>query len=356
MATGFVWHERYMWHDTGSAAGPFPAGGALEPGEHSENPATKRRFRNLVEVSGLLEHLVPVAPHAATDDELCRFHTREYVERIRELSAGGGGEAGDLTPFGPGGFEIAALSAGGCLAAVDAVVGGDVANAYALVRPPGHHALADAGLGFCIFGNVALAVLHAREAHGIERAAVVDWDVHHGNGTEAAFWTDPDVLTISLHQDGCFPPGSGAVDAVGESDVNIPLPPGSGAGAYEAAFEQVVVPALEAFRPGLVFLACGFDAGAFDPLGRMLLSSDAYRSLTRTLLDVCGGRLVACHEGGYSASHVPFCGLAVLEELAGVRTGVEDPFLPACEAMAGQELQPHQRAAIAAAAERLALA
>jgi acetoin utilization deacetylase AcuC-like enzyme len=364
MATGFVWHELYMWHDTGSAAGPLPAGGLLEPGEHSENPATKRRFRSLLEVSGLLEHLVPIAPRAAIEEELLRFHTPGYVERIRRLSADRGGEAGELTPFGPGAFEIAALAVGGCLAAVDAVVDGTVANAYALVRPPGHHAEPARGLGFCIFGNVALAVLHARAAHDLARVAVVDWDVHHGNGTELAFWRDPAVLTISIHQDSCYPPGSGAIDAVGEGagygfNVNVPLPPGSGVGAYVATFEQVVAPALAAFEPELIVVASGFDAGAFDPLGRMQMHSEGYRSLTRILLDVagdvCGGRLVLCHEGGYSAAHVPFCGLAVLEELSGVRTGAEDPFLPACEALGGQELQPHQHAVIEACAERLAL-
>jgi acetoin utilization deacetylase AcuC-like enzyme len=364
MATGWVWHELYMWHDTGSAAGELPPGGPLEPGEHSENPATKRRFRNLVEVSGLLEHLVPIAPRPATDEELLRLHTPEYVERIRRLSGERGGEAGPITPFGPGSFEIAKLAVGGCMAAVDAVVEGTVANAYALVRPPGHHALPDSGLGFCIFGNVALAVLHARSVHGLERVAVVDWDVHHGNGTEVAFWRDPGVLTISVHQDGCYPPGSGPIDAVGEGDghgfnVNVPLPPGSGVGAYVATFEQVVVPALRAFRPELIVVASGLDAGAFDPLGRMLMHSDGYRSLTRLLLDaavdLCGGRLVLCHEGGYSAAYVPLCGLAVVEELSGVRTGMEDPFLPSCVALAGQDLQPHQQSVIAACADRLSL-
>jgi acetoin utilization deacetylase AcuC-like enzyme len=353
-----------MWHDTGSAAGALPAGGFLEPGVHDENPSTKRRFRNLVEVSGLLDHLVAIAPRTATDEELLRFHTPEYVRRIRELSADRGGDAGEITPFGPGGFEIAALAVGGCLAAVDAVLDGTVENAYALVRPPGHHAEPGRGRGFCIFGNVALATMHARAARGLDRVAVVDWDVHHGNGTELAFWHDRTVLTISVHQDSCYPVDSGAADAVGEGDgagfnVNVPLPPGSGVGAYVAAFERIVVPALRAFEPELIVVASGLDAGAFDPLARMQLSSDGFRRLTRLVMDVagevCGGRLVLCHEGGYSAAYVPFCGLAVLEELSGVRTEVDDPFLELCEAQAGQDLQPHQRAVVDACAERLTI-
>ena len=216
MRTGLVWHERYMWHDTGSAGGPLPAGGWLEPDVHVENPATKRRLKNLLDVSGLGEQLVPLAPRPASVEELCRFHTPEYVEQIRHLSDARGGDAGGLTPFGPGSFEIACLAAGGAIVAVDAVLDGHVDNVYALVRPPGHHALADAGMGFCLFGNVAIAVLHARHVRGLERVAVVDWDVHHGNGTEAAFYGDPTVLTISIHQDSCFPPGSGAVERTGE--------------------------------------------------------------------------------------------------------------------------------------------
>jgi acetoin utilization deacetylase AcuC-like enzyme len=176
-----------MWHDTGHAGGSVPAGGFVEPAEHVETPAPKRRFRNLVEVSGLLERLVPISPRPATVEELVRFHRRDYVERIEALSVGNGGDAGELTPFGPGSYEIARLAVGGCIAAVDAVIDGRVDNAYAPVRPSGHHAEADLGRGFCIFGSVALSAMHAREARGLSRVAVVDWDVHHGNGTEQAF-------------------------------------------------------------------------------------------------------------------------------------------------------------------------
>src|SRR5262249_56782582 len=170
----------------------------------------------------------------------------EYVERVKRLSDAGWGDAGEFAPVGPSSFEIAALAVGGCLVAVDAVLEGAVDNAYALVRPPGHHALPDKGMGGCLFGNTALAASHARDVHGVSRLAVVDLDAHHGNGTQVAFYDDPDVLTISLHQADCFPPESGRVDETGVgTNVNLPLPPGSGTGAYAAAFERVVVPALE---------------------------------------------------------------------------------------------------------------
>jgi len=360
MSTGLVWHELYMWHDTGTAAWVMPPGLTVEPFKHVENADGKRRIRNLVEVSGLLDHLVQIVPKAATEDAILRLHTRDYVERIKQMSSERGGDAGELTPFGPGSYEIALLAAGGCMTAVEAVLEGRVDNAYALVRPPGHHAERDMGRGFCIFANTALAAAHARQALGLERVAIVDWDVHHGNGTEHAFYEDPSVLTISIHQDNNFPPQSGALTDRGKGagegyNINIPLPAGSGVGAYVAAFERVVAPALRAFRPELILVASGLDASAMDPLASMMMTSDGYRKLTRIMLavadEICGGRLVACHEGGYSPAYVPYCGLAIIEEMAGVRTGLEDPLLGLLGGMGGQDLQPHQEAVIREAAK-----
>ena len=358
MATGFVWHERYAWHDAGRAsqspwAEPYPA---------LDRPESKRRLHGLLAASGLLDRLVSIRPRPATDDELLRFHTADYVARIRALSAAGGGDAGESARFGPGGFETASLAAGGCIEAVDAVLEGRVDNAYALVRPCGHHAEPDRGRGFCIFGNVALAVRHARGVASVGRVAVIDWDVHHGNGTQAAFYDDPTVLTVSLHQDRCYPVDSGGLDEVGAGagrgyNLNLPLPPGSGHGAYLAALERVVLPAVRAFRPDLIVVAAGFDAAASDPLGRMLCHSGTYRAMTRLVAEaareLCAGRLVMCHEGGYSATYVPFCGLAVIEELSGERTGVDDPLVGWYAAMGGQELLPHQAELLERAARQL---
>jgi acetoin utilization deacetylase AcuC-like enzyme len=211
-------------------------------------------------------------------------------------------------------------------------------------------------MGFCLFGNVAVAAHHLRSARGVARVAIVDWDVHHGNGTQSAFYDDGDVLTISLHQDGCFPPGSGTVEENGTgagagANVNVPLPRGGGRGAYVAAFERVVVPALERFSPDFVIVASGLDASAMDPLGRMQMHSDGYRELTDLLLGVadrqCAGRLVIAHEGGYSSAYVPFCGLAIVEQLSGIASGVDDPMLGLLRLQGGDELAPHEDAAIA---------
>lgn len=359
MTTGFVCHEKYMWHDTGSAGLFVPSTGPVQPDRHVEHPESKRRIRNLMEVTGLIDRLEIIRPRMATREELLRFHTPGYIDRLEAMSRESGGDAGWETPFAKGGFDIALLSAGGVLAAAEAVVDGRVENAYALVRPPGHHAEADMGKGFCLLANAVLGIKHVQATRGVGRVAVVDYDVHHGNGTEHAFYDDPSVLTISIHQDNCFPPDSGALSDTGTGagegyNINVPLPPGCGREPYLAAFERVVVPAITAFRPDLIVVPSGFDAGGFDPLGRMMLSSDTYRDMARTLKrlarDLCGGRLLFTHEGGYSAVHVPFCAHAVIEELCDAETRLDDPYATILNAMGGHRLYPHQEAVIEEAA------
>ncbi|MGB3146407.1 MAG: class II histone deacetylase [Paracoccaceae bacterium] len=358
MVTGFVFHELYLWHDTGHAALYFPPGLTVQPGEHAENPETKRRMKNLLEVAGITDSLKMLKPRYATEAELALHHTPDHIANIKAMSAAGGGDASLLTPFGPGSFEIGSLSAGGAMVAMEAVLSGQVRNAYALIRPPGHHALADLGMGFCLFANAVLAIKSARANHSLGRVAVVDWDVHHGNGTQAAFYDDPTTLTISIHQDNLFPAASGGLDERGAGaglgyNLNIPLPPGCGNGAYLEVMRRVVLPALERFQPEAIVVACGFDACGADPLGRMMVTSEGFRAMTALMMEtadsLCAGRLMMTHEGGYSASYVPYCGLAVLEQLSGIRTDIADPFQPVMADYGQQNLQPHQAAAIAAA-------
>jgi len=299
MSTGLVWDERFAWHDAGLGstnlwAEPYPA---------LDRPETKRRLWSLLQASGLAERLAPLRARPVTQEELLRFHTAAYIDRVRTMAEAGGGDAGESARFGRSGFEIARLAAGGCIVAVDAGLRGQVENAYALVRPSGHHAEPDRGRGFCIFGNVVLGVEHARRMHGVKRVAVIDWDVHHGNGTQMANYADPDVLTVSLHQQGCYPTESGDLSETGDgaghgATINIPLPPGSGDGAYRAAFDRVVVPAVTAFLPELIVVASGYDAAVSDPLGRMLCHSGTYRAMATATVQLarslCGGRLVVC--------------------------------------------------------------
>lgn len=360
-ATGYMWEERFAWHDTGTAIGIWPSGGDRQPYQAFESSESKSRLAGLVEVSGLASSLERVRARQATEDELFRVHTREYVDRIRELSAARGGDAGDgATPFGPTSFEIASLAAGGVMTAADAILAGEVRNAYALTRPPGHHAEPDLGRGYCIFSNVGLTIEHVRAAHGLSRVAIVDYDVHHGNGAQRIYWEDPAVLAISIHQDRLFPVDSGAMAENGEGrgaglNLNVPLPAGRGNGAYFDAIDRVVVPALQAYRPEMIFVSSGFDPGALDPLGCMSVTSGGFRRMAAQLRDaaeeLCDGRILFAHEGGYSPVHVPYCGLAVLEELSGVATGVIDPFGSSFDDSPAHTLLPHQRAVVDAAAE-----
>ncbi|MCU0829267.1 MAG: class II histone deacetylase [Tabrizicola sp.] len=336
MTTAFFTDERCFWHGGGNYAFTLPVGGLVQPMPAGlpENPETKRRLKNLVEVTGLSHDLQVQTADAASDADLLRVHPASYLSAFKAMSDAGGGELGLRTPFGKGGYEIAALSAGLATAALCAVLRGEVRNAYALSRPPGHHCTADFPNGFCLLNNIAVAIRAAQAEGLVRRVAVVDWDVHHGNGTEAIFWDDPSVLTISLHQERNYPLDTGGVEARGGpnapgTNLNLPLPPGCGHAVYLHAVERVVLPALTRFKPDAIIVACGFDAAAVDPLGRMLCTAETFRLMTRQLMqaarDLCGGKLILVHEGGYSEVYVPFCGHAVLEELSGSGITAPDP-------------------------------
>jgi acetoin utilization deacetylase AcuC-like enzyme len=336
MTTGFFWDERCFWHGGGNYAFTLPVGGLVQPlaGGLPENPETKRRLLNLMRVTGIDRHLQMTGADPASDDDLLRVHPETYLSAFREMSDAGGGELGLRTPFGPGGYEIAALSAGLAKGALFGVLRGEMDNAYALSRPPGHHCLPDFPNGFCLLANIAIAV-EAALAEGLaRRIAVVDWDVHHGNGTEAIFLDRAEVLTISLHQERNYPLDTGGAEVRGTgagvgANLNIPLPPGTGHRGYLAAFDRLVLPALEAFRPDAIVVACGFDAAAIDPLSRMLASAQTFADMTRRIRSaaerLCDGRLVLVHEGGYSEAYVPFCGHATLEALSDAPMTAPDP-------------------------------
>jgi acetoin utilization deacetylase AcuC-like enzyme len=322
----------------------------------AESTESRRRMLSLIRVSGLEQRMHVQGAEPATEEALRRIHTAAYLDGFRALSEDGGGELGDAAPFGARGYETAALSAGLAIAAVDAVVAGRVTNAYALTHPAGHHCLADRSMGFCLLANIPVAIEHARRLHGVSRIAVIDWDVHHGSGTQSIYYDRDDVLTISIHQEGCFPPGYGGARDRGEGageamNINVPLLPGGGHDAWLYAMDRIVVPAVKRFRPELIVVASGLNGVGLDPLSRMLLHSETYRALTQRALELaqglCDGRLVVVHEGGFSESAVPFCGHAIVETLAGADLGVEDPFLDLIRAWQPNERsQAFQRALI----------
>ena len=337
MATGFFWAEETFWHSGGNYALTLPVGGLVQPlvaGGLPEGPETKRRFRNLLDVTGLSEDLVMSGADRVTWDDLLRVHPESYLTEFKSASDAGGGELGLRTPFGPGAFEIATRSAGLAKAAVAAVAKGELDNAYALCRPPGHHCLPDWPNGFCLLNNIAIAIEAAQAEGDIPRVAVLDWDVHHGNGTEAVYYERSDVLTISLHQEKNYPLDTGDVEDRGRGEglganINVPLPPGMGHAGYLLAMEEIVLPALRAFNPDMIVVACGFDAAAFDPLSRMMATAETFAAMTRQIMtladEICDGRVGCVHEGGYSEAYVPFCGHAVMTQLAQSDISAPDP-------------------------------
>lgn len=341
MATGFFWDERCFWHAGGNYALTLPVGGLVQPqvsGGLPESPETKRRLKNLMEITGLSAELDQRSAAIADRESLERVHPAAYLDAFKAVSDAQGGEIGHHAPFGPGGFEIAALSAGLAIAAVEAVATGALANAYALTRPPGHHCEPDSPMGFCLLANIAIAIEAAKAKGHVKRVAVLDWDVHHGNGTEAIFYDRDDVLTISMHQEGNYPAHTGALSDRGKgagdgANINLPLHAGSGHTAYLHAMDRVAIPAIEAFKPDMIIVACGFDASMVDPLARMQATAATFAALTARIKDaaarLCGGRLVLVHEGGYSEAYVPFCGHATIATLAGSEVMAPDPMASA---------------------------
>ena len=335
MTTGFYWDERCFWFSGGNYAFTLPVGGLVQPlasGGIPESPETKRRLKNLMDVTGLTQELTSKNADEASKKALLRVHTAEYIKTFETTSKGAGGELGLRVPFGHGGYQQAALSAGLACRAVADVVSGNVSNAYALSRPPGHHCLPDYPNGFCLLANIAIAVRSARAKQADLKIAILDWDVHHGNGTEAIFLNDPGTLTLSIHQEHNYPLNSGEADIRGSdnSNINVPLPPGGGHSTYLQVIDKIVRPALDKFQPDLIVVACGYDAAAIDPLSRMMATAETFALMTSSIkaaaADLCDGRLVLVHEGGYSEVYVPFCGHATIKTLSGSKIDAPDPF------------------------------
>ncbi|NLV74765.1 MAG: histone deacetylase [Chloroflexi bacterium] len=311
MSTGLIYHQDCLAHVMGTC------------------PESPERLQAIIEhlrQDGVMDRLQQVTARPATEAEVLHYHTRELLSLIRSLAEDGGGELDSDTYVSAGSFRATLLAVGATLQAVEMVVHGDLKRTFALVRPPGHHATACRAMGFCLFNNAAVAARVALTRGWVKRLAIIDIDVHHGNGTASAFWTDPRVLYISTHQSPLYPAtGNWRDTGSGEgrgTTLNIPLPPFTGEQGFIHVFDELVGPALRRYRPQLLLVSAGYDAHWADPLAGMLLTVGSYAAITARLVawadELCDGRLAFCLEGGYHLEALANSVSATLGVLTGV--------------------------------------
>jgi len=311
--TGFISHPQYLKHDT-------------EP--HPENPGRLKAIQGKIESSKIYPHLIFPEPRRATADELTANHDPSHINHVRNSCRNGVQNLDGDTVICPDSWDAAVLSAGAGLTAVDQIVTGQLDNAFTAVRPPGHHAEKDRSMGFCLFNNVAIAARYAIKKHGLNRVCIFDWDVHHGNGTQHSFYSDPSVHYSSIHQYP-FYPGTGDKDETGIGDglgttLNFPLDAFNGDQTYLDIVKNKLMPVIQSFKPDLIIVSAGFDAHEDDPLAQMRVSSSCYGKMTDMVLkaaeNICDGRLLSMLEGGYN--HTALAD-SVLEHVNALVTGSE---------------------------------
>jgi acetoin utilization deacetylase AcuC-like enzyme len=319
MSTAYVYDPLFLEHN--------------RPG-HVENRQRLEATMQVLREQRLLDDLVEVHPTPVPTEHLLEVHDEHYVNLVREVAEKGGGNLDPDTYLNHRSFEVALLAAGGLVNLVEAILGGEVTNGFALVRPPGHHALSGRGMGFCLFNNIAVGARYAIEHGGLSRVLIVDFDLHHGNGTQDTFYGTDQVLYFSTHQYPYYP-GSGHWSETGEGDgqgytVNVPLPVGVGDEGYERVFDEVLYPLAERYHPQMILVSAGYDAHWADPLGMMQLSTTGYGRLASILKEMaeelCHGRLAFTLEGGYDLPAMPHSIAATLQALMG--NEISDPLGP----------------------------
>ncbi len=309
-STGFVYHEDYLKHNTGN---------------HPENAERLRAIMRQLKESGFMEKLRRIVPVKASEEQIAYVHVPEYIKKVEAMCKGGGGMLDLDTPICRDTYEIALLSAGGVIKAVDEVMdeSNNLRRIFALIRPPGHHATANKGMGFCIFNNIAITAEHLKRRYGIKRVLIADWDVHHGNGTQEVFLEDPSVLYLSTHQYPHYP-GTGWIDEVGKGEgegytVNVPLPAGTDDVGYLYALQNILVPIANDFNPEFVLVSVGFDAHSADPLASMNVTSSGFGLFTDVIKEIAEknskGRIIMALEGGYNLKAIAESALSVFNSL-----------------------------------------
>jgi acetoin utilization deacetylase AcuC-like enzyme len=320
MKVGLIYHPIYLKHDTSY---------------HVENASRLVEVMSLLETSHLKEELVALEPQPASVEDISLVHSREHISRIESTGRSGGGWLDGDTVMSKDSYEAALYAAGGAVRAVEAVVNGDVDSAFALVRPPGHHATYWRAMGFCLFNNIAIAVRKALEEYKLSRILIADFDVHHGNGTQDAFYTEPRVLYFSTHQYP-FYPGTGSVGERGEGEgkgatVNVPLSAGCGDGEYLRAYSEILIPVARRFRPQLIVVSAGYDPHWADDISMMQVSTSGFARIVAILKqladELCWGHIVFTLEGGYHLKALSYSVKATLDILLG-KSEIDDPLGP----------------------------
>jgi acetoin utilization deacetylase AcuC-like enzyme len=322
MATGYVYDPVYLEHDLRG---------------HPENQQRLRQILSVLEKHDTLRRLTHIPAVPITRERLERAHEPHYIERVQRVAQRGGGHLDADTYVRSASYNAALMAAGGLVEATRAVLDGELDNAFALVRPPGHHALRGRGMGFCLFNNVAIAARYALAEHGLDRVLIVDFDVHHGNGTQDEFEADPAVMYVSTHQYPYYP-GTGYWNETGSGDgegsiINVPLGGGAGDESFARIFQEILVPVAWRFQPELILVSAGYDAHWDDPLAYMQLSIGGYATIAQALKDLaqelCGGRVVFTLEGGYHLEALAYSVLNTFGVLLGDETWqLVDPLGP----------------------------
>ena len=308
MTTALFFHEEYLQHQTGLF--------------HPENPKRLQAILNGIRQAGLWDQLKHVTPSAAAEQDILLCHPQRHLDFIRECSARGSVQIDPDTHVSEHSFDAAMIAAGAGVQAVDLIMKGECRNAFAVARPPGHHATEDQAMGFCLFNNIAIAARHAVRRYGLKRVLIMDWDVHHGNGTQDIFYDDASVVYVSLHKKHHYP-GTGWEEETGSGSatgttLNVPLPGVPGPDLYEKHFLQALEK-VEGFEPEFVFISCGFDAHENDPLGNLGLKNETYGRLTQYLMEFAAKfhhqRIFSILEGGYDYSALAASSAAHVERL-----------------------------------------
>ncbi len=308
--TGLVFHKDFMKHYTG---------------EHPEKPERLEWIDRCLQENKMAEHFTPLEFSEAGMEQLLAVHYKDYISEVEGMSRSGGGYLDPDTPVSPDSYRVARMASGGCMAAASAVIEKKVRNALCLIRPPGHHARKGTGMGFCLFNNAAVTARAMQAKYGLKKVLIIDWDVHHGNGTQEIFYDDPAVFYFSTHLYP-FYPGTGSPEETGRGDaegttLNVPFSHGADEDEFKVAFKKKLFPAAEKFKPELVIISAGFDSHREDPLGGLGLTCQSFYELTRMVMEfadtVCEGRVLSVLEGGYHPKFLPLCVLAHADALTG---------------------------------------